>query len=73
MIAGCERALGSPWIGWIGVIGALGHGLSAPRGRADLAWGADPLSIHRISGALAVLAGAWPAQRVAPRATVALP
>jgi uncharacterized membrane protein YeaQ/YmgE (transglycosylase-associated protein family) len=25
-----ERAIGSPWIVWIGVLGALGHGLAAP-------------------------------------------
>jgi hypothetical protein len=24
------RALGSPWVAWIGVIGALGHGIAAP-------------------------------------------
>ena len=25
-----ERAMGSPWIAWIGVLGALGHGIAAP-------------------------------------------
>ena len=25
-----DRVIGSPWITWLGVIGALGHGLSAP-------------------------------------------
>lgn len=30
VVAGRARAAGSPWIGWLGILGATAHGLAAP-------------------------------------------
>ena len=66
-----ERAFGSSWIAWLGVIGALGHGLAAPVTLLTTAPWARSLFPVLIALALwMILAGLWPrrpAVALAPR------
>ncbi len=54
-----ERSLGSPWIAWIGISGAIAHGIVMP-----LMWGFPVAILFPIAAILLsawfVLAGLWP-------------
>lgn len=66
-----DRAIGSPWIAWIGIIGAAGHGLSAP-----LVVGLGMVAARVLFpllvgvGVWLLLAAVWPTPRLAPAAEV---
>ncbi|MFN2447152.1 MAG: hypothetical protein ABR606_16420 [Vicinamibacterales bacterium] len=67
-IAACsrERVLGSPKIGWIGIVGAIGHGLSAPLVVGfDLGWAGILFPFIVFLGLWILLAGASPVRRAA--------
>jgi hypothetical protein len=56
-----DRALGSPWIAWIGILGVLAHGASAPLVVAFKVPGAGILFPFLMLFAVwALLAGLWP-------------
>ena len=59
-----DRALGSVWIAWIGILGAVGHGLSAPLVAGLGIRGAGILFPMLLLLALwLLLTGVWPARR----------
>jgi len=62
IIAGIrDRVIGSPWIGWLGIVGALGHGAAAPLVVALKIQGAAILFPFLMLLALwLILAGLWP-------------
>ena len=62
IVAGARRrALGSFWIAWIGVVGAIGHGLSAPLTVvAQLPWAPALFAVLVGLAVWLVLAGLWP-------------
>ncbi|MEO7273451.1 MAG: hypothetical protein ABIX28_00125 [Vicinamibacterales bacterium] len=56
-----ERALGSPWIAWIGVLGALGHGIAAPLTvLAAVPWARSLFPAVVGLAIWLILAGLWP-------------
>lgn len=62
-----QRALGSPWIGWLGILGAAAHGASAPLVIAFNVGAARILFPMLMLLALwFVLAGVWPTRASAP-------
>lgn len=64
---GRDGSLASPWVGWIGILGALGHGLAPP-----LFVGLEIEAARVLFRALVlfavwcVVASLWPARRTAP-------
>ncbi len=55
------RALGSPWIGWLGVIGALGHGIAAPlTALTKVAWARSLFPALIGLAVWMILAAVWP-------------
>lgn len=61
VVATRERAIGSPWIAWVGVLGALGHGLAAPLtvGNA-FPWARRLFPLLILLAIWAILAALWP-------------
>ena len=58
-----EGVLGSPWVGWIGMIGALAHGLVMGLMWLEVPWARVLFPIAAISLSLwYMLAGIWPAR-----------
>lgn len=58
-----ERAVGSPWIGWLGIIGAAAHGLSAPLTLVfEIPWAPILFPMVMFLAFWMVLAAAWPAR-----------
>jgi hypothetical protein len=56
-----ERTLGSPWITWLGALGALGHGAAAPLAVvAKLAWAPLLFPLLTLLAIWMVLAALWP-------------
>ena len=65
-VSGRERILGSPRIGWIGIVGAIGHGLSAPLVVGlELGWAGILFPFIVFLALWIVLAGALPVPRTA--------
>lgn len=63
-----QRMVGSPWIAWLGIIGAAAHGLSAPLVAGLGITGARILFPMLLLFALwLVLAAVWPARVESPR------
>jgi hypothetical protein len=61
LTASRERALGSPRITWLGVLGALGHGAAAPLAVvAKLAWAPLLFPLLTLLAIWMVLAALWP-------------
>jgi hypothetical protein len=61
-----DKVLGSPWIAWIGILGALAHGAAAPLVVTFGIQGAAVLFPLLVLFALwLALAGLWPARRTA--------
>jgi hypothetical protein len=56
-----ERSLGSPWIAWIGIIGAIGHGAAAPLViLTDIAWARLLFPLLMLLAIWLILAAFWP-------------
>jgi hypothetical protein len=58
-----DRSLGSPWISWLGILGAVAHGASAPLGVAfhvEGAWVLFPLLM--LLALWLLLAALWPSR-----------
>lgn len=71
VVATRERTLGSPWINWLGILGALAHGLSAPLVVLLQVPGARILFPMLLFFALwAGLVGLWPRRLSMPRGEV---
>jgi alkylhydroperoxidase/carboxymuconolactone decarboxylase family protein YurZ len=69
LAAASERTLGSPWIAWVGVIGAVAHGASAPLVVAFKVQGAGALFPLLMLVALwAALAAFWPVRHAVAEA-----
>jgi hypothetical protein len=69
-----DRSLGSPWIAWLGILGAAAHGLSAPLVvglRIRLAGILFPMLL--LLAIWLVLAAVWPRRAPAPPALEPLP
>lgn len=63
------RALGSPFIAWLGVIGALGHGLAAPLTViTTLTWARSLFPLLVLLALWMLLAALWPRRAPAPLA-----
>lgn len=61
-----DHSLGSPWIGWLGIIGALGHGAAAPLVIAlGIPWAPMLFPLIMFLALWFILAGVWPARSVA--------
>ncbi len=60
-----ERSLGSPWIGWLGVVGAIAHGsVMCLVFVHDIGWTGLLFPIAAIAlSAWFILAGVWPVRR----------
>ena len=70
VVAGRERALGSNWIGWIGVLGCAGHGIAGPGTVVfNLPWARLLFPAIVLVALWAILAGAWPRGATATQAT----
>jgi hypothetical protein len=61
LTAARERTMGSRWVAWIGILGALGHGLSAPLVVAlNLAWARMLFPMIMLYALWLLLAAVWP-------------
>jgi hypothetical protein len=64
-----ERALGSPVIAWLGVVGAIGHGLAAPLTvLTTLAWARRLFPLLILLALWMILTALWPRRAPVPRA-----
>ena len=62
-----DRALGSPWIAWLGVLGALAHGAAPPLVQlAGLPWARLLFPMVMLLAAWLVLAAVWPLRLASP-------
>jgi hypothetical protein len=60
------RLVGSPWIAWIGALGALGHGAAAPLFVGlDLPWARSLFATLILLAFWAIAAAVWPARKLA--------
>jgi len=58
-----EHSLGSHWIGWLGIAGALGHGAAAPLAIAfQIPWARALFPVIVILALWMILAGVWPSR-----------
>ncbi|MEO5821614.1 MAG: hypothetical protein ABIT71_14025 [Vicinamibacteraceae bacterium] len=64
-----ERALGSPFIAWLGVIGALGHGIAAPLAvLTKVPWARHLFPLLVLLAVWMMLTALWPRRAAAPLA-----
>jgi hypothetical protein len=67
VVATRERTLGSPFIAWLGVIGAIGHGLAPPLTMlTTLPWARRLFPLLVLLALWAILAALWPRRVEAP-------
>lgn len=67
-----ERAVGSVWIGWLGILGAAAHGLSAPLTLVfALPWARILFPMVMLLAFWMVLAAVWPARATVSQTAVA--
>ena len=68
-----ECAAGSPWIGWLGILGAAAHGLSAPLTLIlEIPWAPILFPMVMLLALWMVLVAVWPARSAAVNAAPAL-
>jgi hypothetical protein len=68
LAAARERFVGSPLIGWIGILGAAGHGLSAPLVIVfNQGWAGLLFPTIVLAAIWALLAAVWPSRAPAPQ------
>jgi hypothetical protein len=61
--AGRDRALGSWWIAWLGIIGAAGHGAAGPLVVVwEIPWATALFPLIVLVGLWMILAACWPAR-----------
>jgi hypothetical protein len=64
-----ERAIGSPAIAWLGVVGAIGHGIAAPLTvLTALPWARHLFPLLILFALWMILAALWPRRAPVPRA-----
>jgi hypothetical protein len=65
-----DRALGSPWIGWLGIVGVLAHGAAAPLVIVfEIPWARILFPFVTLFALWALLAALWPLRIPAGRRT----
>jgi len=66
VVTGRDRSLGSGWIGWLGIAGALGHGAAAPLAIVlGVPWARMLFPLIVLLALWFVLAGIWPLRSAA--------
>lgn len=64
VVATRERAIGSPYLAWLGVIGAIGHGIAAPLTvLTTLSWARHLFPLVVLFALWAILTALWPRRR----------
>jgi hypothetical protein len=59
-----DRLLGSWWIAWMGIVGAIGHGLAGPLVVVwDIEWARDLFPLILLVALWMMAAAGWPARR----------
>lgn len=69
-----DRSLGSPWIAWLGILGALAHGAAAPLVVGfEIQWAEILFPFLMLLALWLLLAALWPLRRTAERERTAGP
>jgi hypothetical protein len=73
IVAGArDRTLGSRWIAWLGIAGALAHGLAAPLTIVlEIPWARLLFPLVMLLAFWQILAGVWPVRGLTPGAEIA--
>jgi hypothetical protein len=67
VVATREKAIGSPFIAWLGVVGAVGHGIAPPLTLlTTLPWARRLFPLLVLLALWAILAALWPRRLAAP-------